>query len=50
MLEITKISDKRFNVGGAAMLIIIIKNHIKEMALEITNKPFVNNRLREKFL
>jgi hypothetical protein len=43
----TKISANKFNVGGAAMLIIKIKNQNKQRPLEETNSPFVINKLRE---
>jgi len=46
-LVMTKISANKFNVGGAAMLIIKIKNQNKERPLEETKSPFVINKLRE---
>ena len=54
-LEITivliiKISANKLNVGGAAILVIKIKNHIKGKIVDQIRVPLVRIILREKFI
>jgi hypothetical protein len=46
-LDKRRISLKRFNDGGAAILAAVSKNHQKVIAGKISIKPFDRKRLRE---